>query len=218
MARYRIDERSIDLDALQDRLRSTDLIPSQKLLLDGLDETLTSLSKAGVTSLEDLRNALKTEKSLTFLSESSGVDISYLRLLKRVINGFIPKPRSLREMDWLEADVVKSLNKEGIKNTRYIFEAACGGVAELAKNTGMSQKVARELLSISDLCRIQWVSPSFARALIAAGASDAGAVAAADPETLFAAIKKVNHNAKFYKGTVGLRDIKRLVVAGRYIP
>lgn len=155
MKSYHIDERSTGLDALQDRLQCTDLIPSQKPLLDGLAEKLASIRKAGVTSLADLRSALKTEKSLTSLSESSGVDTSYLRLLKRTINGFIPKPRPLREMDWLEADVAKSLNKAGIKNTRHLFEAACGGVAELSKNTGMSPKDAKELLSVSDLCRIQ---------------------------------------------------------------
>jgi hypothetical protein len=106
----------------------------------------------------------------------------------------------------------------GIKNTKHLFEIACGGTAELVSKTGLSQKNAQELLSISDLCRIQWVSPSFARALVAADVENAGAVAAANPETLFEAVKMANHNARFYKGTVGLRDVKRLVVAASYVP
>ncbi|MCK0097428.1 DUF4332 domain-containing protein [Yoonia sp. F2084L] len=218
MTRYYLDERGTDLDALQDRLQRTDLIPSHEPLLDGLSDKLASLKKAGVTTLANLRCALKAEKSLTSLSERSGVDAGYLRLLKRTINGFIPKPRSLREMDWLGADVTACLSKAGIKNTRHVFEAACGEPAKLARNTGISPEDARDLLSISDLCRIQWVSPNFARALVAAGNADPATVAAADPETLFEAIKKANHNARFYKGTVGLRDIKRLVVAARYVP
>lgn len=218
MKSYHIDECSIDLDALQDRLQSTDLIPSQEPLLDGLSEKFTSIKQAGVTSLADMRSALKTEKSLTLLSESTRVDASYLRLLKRTINGFMPKPRPLREMTWLGVDAVKRLKKLGIKNTQHIFETACGGVAELASDTGMSQEDAQELLSISDLCRIQWVSPNFARALVAAGAADAAAVSAADPESFVEAIKKANRNAKFYKGEVGLRDVKRLVAAARYVP
>ena len=107
MTSYHIDERSIDLDALQDRLKRTDLIPSQKPLLDGLLDKLALIRKAGVTTLADLRSAMKTEKSLSFISESSDVEAGYLRLLKRAINGFIPKPRSLREMDWLGSDAVK---------------------------------------------------------------------------------------------------------------
>lgn len=218
MKSYYIDDSLIGLDALQDRLQSTDLIPSQKLLLDGLGQKLASIRKAGVTSLADLNIALKTENSLNSLSGNSGVDASYLRLLKRAINGFTPKPRSLKEMDWLETAVVKNLQKAGIKNTRQLFEAAVGGAAEFAANTQISLKDARELLSISDLCRIQWVSPNFARALVVVGVADAAAVAAANPDALFEAIKKANHNAEFYNGTVGLRDVKRLVAAASYVP
>lgn len=37
-------------------------------------------------------------------------------------------------------------------------------------------------------------------------------------EALFQAVTKANRDAKFYKGAVGLRDIKRLVAAARYVP
>jgi hypothetical protein len=103
MRSYHIDEQATDLEALQDRLQSTDLIPSQRPLLDGLAEKSTSIRKSGVASLADLRRALKTEQSLTSFSEISGVDVSYLRLLKRAINGFTPKSRPLKAFDWLDA-------------------------------------------------------------------------------------------------------------------
>ena len=218
MKSYHLDECSIDLDALQERVRSTDLIPSQKPVLDGMAEKARSISKTGVTSLAQLRNALKTEQSLTLLSKNSGVDASYLQLLRRVINGFFPKPRALKDMDWLEAGTVDNLSKTGIKNTRQLFDAVPGGAAELARRTGVGQKDAQELLSISDLCRIQWVSPTFARVLVAAGFKNANAVAGANPEALFHAITKANRDARFYKGAVGFRDIKRLVATARYVP
>lgn len=218
MKSYYLEEHAIDLDALQERLRSTDLIPSQKPLLDGMAEKARSISKTGVTSLAELRSALKTEQSLTLLSRKSGVDANYLQLLRRVINGFFPKPRPLKDIVWLEADTVNNLNKAGMKNTRQLFDAASGGAAELIKQTGIGQKDAQELLSISDLCRIQWVSPTFARVLVAAGFRTATAIAGANPEALFQAITKANRDAKFYKGAVGLRDIKRLVTAARYVP
>lgn len=218
MKSYYLEEHAIDLDALQERLRSTDLIPSQKPLLDGMADKAGSISRTGVTSLAELRSALKTEQSLNLLSKNSGVDANYLQLLRRVINGFFPKPRPLKNIDWLEADTVNNLNKAGMKNTRQLFDAASGGVAELTKQTGIGQKAAQELLSISDLCRIQWVSPTFARVLVAAGFKNAAAVAGANPEALFQAITKANRDAKFYKGAVGLRDIKRLVAAARYVP
>ena len=216
--RYYIDEHSTDLSALQERLESTDLIPSQEPLLDGIAEKISSIREAGVQSLADLRTALKTERSLTLLSKSSGVGSNYLRLLRRVINGFFPKPRSLKEVDWLDENSVVSLNKAGIKNTQDLFDAASDDAPGLAKRTGIDQKEILEFLSIADLCRIQWVSPTFARVLVAAGFANAIAVAEANPESLFQAIAKANDNAKFYKGKIGLRDVKRLVVAATYVP
>lgn len=215
---YHLDEHAIDLDALQERLKGTDLIPSQVPLLDGLTENTRSIGKAGIASLADLRSALKTEKSLGLLARRSGVDAGYLRLLKRTINGFFPKPRPLKDIDWLATPAVAELNKAGIKDTRQLFEAAIAGSETCAGQLGIDDKDAQELLAVSDLCRIQWVSPTFARALAAAGMANASAVAGADPETLFEAIKDANRDARFYKGTVGLRDIRRLVAAARYVP
>ncbi|CAN0598930.1 unnamed protein product, partial [Laminaria digitata] len=108
MKSYYLDEHAIDLDALLARFRSTDLIPSQKPLLDGMAEKAKSISKTGVTSLAELRSALKTDQSLTLLSRKSGIDASYLQLLRRAINGFFPKPRPLKDIDWLEADTINN--------------------------------------------------------------------------------------------------------------
>lgn len=218
MMSYYLDEHSTDPDAVRERLQGTDLIPSQEPLLDGLAEKMISITGAGVTSLADLRSALKTEKSLASLSKNSGVDVGYLQLLRRVINGYFPKPRPLREIDWLGVDVVNSLKTAGIGNTRQLFDAASAGVTGLAERTGIEQKHAGELFAISDLCRIQWVSLNFARVLVAAGFTSADAVAKANPEALSKAIETANLDAKFHKGKVGLRDIRRLVAAAGYVP
>lgn len=218
MMSYYIDGHATDLDTLQERLQSTDLIPNQEPLLDGIVEKMASIKKAGVSSLADLRSALKTEESLTSLAGNSGVDASYLKLLRRVINGFFPKPRSLKDIDWLESDAINSLNKAGVKNTQHFFDAASAGLARLAKRIGIDQEDAQELQAISDLCRIQWVSPTFARVIVAAGVTNAAAFADAKPEELFARITKANGNAIFYKGKVGLRDIRRLVAAAAHVP
>lgn len=218
MTRYYLDEHSIDLNALKDRLQSTDLIPSQGPLLDKITARFSSIRQTGVQSVADLRSALRTAQSLALLSENSGVDVEYLTLLKRALNGFFPKPRSLEEIDWLDKKTVVSLKKVGVKNTQQLFEAASGDVAGLARRSGTRQKELSAFKEIANLCRIQWVSPTFARVLAAAGFKNAAAVAAADPEALFEAITAANENAKFYKGKVGLRDVKRLVTAAAYVP
>lgn len=218
MMKYYADEHSIDLNALQERLRTTDMIPSHEPLLDELAEKLTSIKAAGVDSLADLRTKLKTEKSLTLLSKNTGIDGNYLKLLRRVTNAFFPKPRPLKDVDWLGTDAITSLGKAGINNTRQFFDAAFNGVADLADRTGISQNDALQIRTISDLCRVQWVSPTFARALAAAGFTNAAAVAQASPEAVFNAVAKANKDEKFYKGKIGLRDISRLVTAATYVP
>ena len=129
---YQMDGRSIDLGALQKRLEDTDLIPSQVPLLDGLGEKMSALEDAGITSVADLRAALKTPKSLSSLSQRSGIGPDYLKLLNRTINGFSPKPRPLGEIDWLDSETIARLQKVGIKNTRHLFEAFAVDGADLA--------------------------------------------------------------------------------------
>lgn len=215
---YHIDDQSADLSSLQARLEDTDLIPSQLPLRDGLNKKMAVLRGAGIESVADLRAALKNSSSLVSLSERSRVDPDYLKLLKRTVNGFFPKPRSLGEVDWLGNDSIAALHKAGIRNTKQLFEAAEADRAAFAREVGADPEDISELSTVSDLCRIQWVSPSFARVLMAAGMNDAAAVAKADPQVLYAAIADANEGAKFYKGKVGLRDVRRLVTAARYVP
>ena len=67
------------------------------------------------------------------------------------------------------------------------------------------------------LTRIQWISPIAAMMLIEAGYNNAQKVAAADPEKMCSELDKVNNENSFFKGNIGLRDIKRLVLAASYI-
>lgn len=71
---YYIDEEATKLRALQKRLQSTDLIPSQEPLLEDISAKMSALGKAGIASLADLRAALKTTKALEALAQQSGVD------------------------------------------------------------------------------------------------------------------------------------------------
>ncbi len=205
------------LEDLQDRILSSDLIPSHEPLRDGLAAKLAAIQAAGVQNAAELLVTLKSARSSAALATSTGIDLTYLQLLRRAVNGFFPKPRPLKDIDWLGDDAVASLATVGIKNTAQLFEAASDPVA-LTQQTGLQHKTLDEMVAIADLCRIQWVSPGFARVLVAVGLRTASEVARADPDALCAAIAATNAEAKFYKGKVGLRDVKRLVKAAAYVP
>jgi hypothetical protein len=215
---YHINDRSTSLDDLQARLEATDLIPSHQLLLDGLTKKMGTLKKAGVKSVAELRTRLKSKKSLASLADGAGINPDYLVLLRRVVEGFFPKPQPLKVFDWLDKDTVVKLEQAGVKNTLQLYEAASSGINALAKKAGLKSKDLSELMALSDLSRVQWVSPTFARTLVAAGFTGAAEVSKVNPEALYEAVMRANENARFYKGKVGLRDIKRLIDAAKYVP
>lgn len=213
---YYIDAHSVGLDALRKRLQASDLIPSHLPLLERLAENLALLRQADICSLGDLRDALKTKKSAMVLAARCNVDGQYLLLLRRAINGFFPKPKDLNDFVWLDMATVGKLAMVGVNNTQQLFDGVAGD-PEFAKKAGVTLRALAPFLEYSDLCRIQWVSPTFARVMISAGITDADSVAKSDPEELCDAIGEANKKDGLYKAKVGLRDIKRLVVAASYV-
>lgn len=215
---YYMDEDSTVLGDLRKRLETTDLIPSHQPLLERIGSRFTLLEQAGCKSVRELRARLKTQKTVALFAKDSGVDTDYLTLLRRVVEGIFPKPQPLTAFDWLDTSTLAKLEKISINNTEQLHLAARSGLAELVERTGLQAKDLSEAIALSNLSRVQWVSPTFARMLVMAGFDSATKVANANPDELCNAIAAANKDAQLYKGKVGLRDIKRLVVAASYVP
>ena len=215
---YYINDRSTSLDDLRTRLEATDLIPSHRPLLDGAAKKLGALKKVEVKTVADLRARLKSKKSLASLADDSGIDEDYLVLLRRAVEGFFPKPQPLKEFDWVEGEIIVKLEQSGVKNTRQLYEVASSDPNSFAESAGLGSGDLLGITALADLSRVQWVSPTFARTLVAAGFTSARAVHQANPETLYEAVLQANKKDCYYKGKVGLRDIKRLIVAAGYVP
>jgi hypothetical protein len=78
--------------------------------------------------------------------------------------------------------------------------------------------ILESLVQLADLTRVQWVSPTAARMLVEAGYDSVSKLAVADAEDLCEALVRINEGGRFFKGKIGLRDIKRLVKAASYVP
>ncbi len=211
-------EPALTLDELRARLEATDLIPSQEPLLDRITERFALLAGTGITSVSDLQARLKDRRSVDALADESSVDADYLMLLRRAVRGFYPKPKPLRAFDWVGHDVIMALEDVGVRNSQQLHEATATGIEELTEQAGVPVAELSTLAALSDLVRVQWVSPTFARALVAAGVPSAAMVAQADPRVLCEAVARANEEERFYKGVVGLRDIERLIDAAGYVP
>jgi predicted flap endonuclease-1-like 5' DNA nuclease len=211
---YHLDFLKMDLSDLQAKLERTDLIPSHLPLLDGIERKLSALEKAGISDLEALSSALRGGRGPASLATKSGLSEDYLVLLRRVIEGFRPKPIPLGDYPGIEPGTAAALGGEGIRDSKALYEAAPDEKATkaLAKKAGIAVRTVQELLDLADLSRIQWVSPTFARVLHDAGYRKASDIAAANAEEVYKAVIRANEGGRLYKGKIGLRDIRRLVV------
>ncbi len=216
---YHIDAEKISLGDLQKRIEATDLVPSRAPLLDGLGTKMKLLEKQGIVTLADLRNELKTSKRLETLAKSTRIGTDYLTLLRREIEGWFPKPSALKDFDWMPKSEIAKLERNGIRDAAALHEATDSKSKRtaLAKSTDVDLATIETFAQLVDLTRVQWVSPTTARMLLETGCDSSTSLAKADADELCEALAQVNAGDKYFKGRIGLRDVKRLIVAASYI-
>jgi len=216
---FHIDAEKIVLDDLRKRIEATDLVPSRACLKESIKEKVEALERQDITTLAALRYALKNTKRLAELAEATDIEPQYLILLRREIESYFPKPAPLKDFDWMPGDEIMKLEQNGVRNAAILHERTSHTEkqSELMNSTGVDAATLEILAQLADLTRVQWVSPTVARMLIEAGYHSPAEVAAADANELYEALASVNADGRFFKGTIGLRDIKRLIQAASYI-
>jgi len=216
---YHVDDSKISLSDLRRRIEGTDLIPSRTELKNDLGKNLAALKSQGLHSLQDLRRGLKKPSQLLELSKATGIAVSYLNLLRREIEGYFPQPVKLVDFKWLTKGEIAGLKQAAVLNSQTLYERSRtrADLAALVQATQFDRPALNLVIHACDLMRVQWVSPGFARMLIAAGYKSAREVAAADASRLDAALQKANAKHEYFKGTIGLRDVKRVVKAAGYV-
>ena len=214
-----IDDPSVTLADLKRRIEATDLVPSRACLADGIDSAMSALGRHGITTLAELRASLGTAKRLDSVAQSTGLDTTYLTLLRREIESYFPKPAALSAFEWLPAGDIARLESHGIRDTAAFFAEAGDpqSRAALADSTGVGSDTLDSLARYSDLCRVQWVSPTTARWLVEAKCGSASDLAARDADELSDALVRVNRDGRFFKGRIGLRDVRRLIRSAGYV-
>jgi hypothetical protein len=216
---YYLNAEKITLKDVQKRIAATDLVTSRSLLAEGIEDIFAALEKKGLHTLAALRGKLKNAKDIPSLSSDTGIDRSYLILLRREVESWLPKPFPLADFDWLPQKELVRLSGYGLKNSSQVFEA----LDSPEKRRGIAKKLSLDIQFTDDvytavsLTRIQWVSPTAARMLIAAGCDSVKKVAGADAGKLCEDLDRVNRENGFFKGKIGLRDVRRLVMAAGYV-
>jgi len=119
---YHINAEKVSLDDLRKRIEATDLIPSRACLTDSIKEKMNALEKQGIKTLASLRDKLKNSRQMDSVAKTTGIDAQYLTLLRREIEGYFPKPVSLKVFDWLPEEEIIKLEQIKITDTATLYD------------------------------------------------------------------------------------------------
>jgi hypothetical protein len=216
---YYIDLASIRINDYRSKLESSDLLPGRVILKDRLEERFSYFKNIGIKNVLELQKLLKKKEKLAELSKVDCFSEDYLVILLREINSIQPKPNKFNEFIGISPETVSKLEKIGIKDTVKLFDNVLTPESrkELAAKTDISDAEILEMTNLTDLSRIKWVGATFARMLFNVGINTAEKASIADYEELHQKINQINREKNFYKGQIGLHDIKLFVDAAKEV-
>lgn len=217
---YYIDLEKISIGEYRDKLESAYLPPSRMILKEKLDERFGHLNDMGIRNVKELLQLLRKKDKVAELQKTSCFSGEYLTILLRELNSLLPKPNKVGDFPGVSNDTVLALEKLGIKDTLKLFDKVLTpeSRAELARLTGIPASEVLKLAKFTDLSRIKWVGVSFANMLCEAGFDTVEKLADADPVWLHEKINQVNKENSFYKGQIGLNDMRIVVETAKEVP
>jgi len=216
---YYSDLASISIDNYRSKLESSDLLPSRMILKERLEERFNYFKSIGIKKVLDLQKLLKMKEKLAELAKVDCFSEDYLVILLREINSIQPKPNKISEFIGISPETVLKLEKIGIKDTVKLFDHILTpeNRKKLAAKTNIPEAEILEMTKLTDLSRIKWVGATFARMLYNVGIDTVEKASKADYVELHQKINHINREKNFYKGQIGLHDIKLFVDAAKKV-
>ncbi len=146
-------------------------------------------------------------------AETTGLPAEYLTVLRREVNSYQPKPINLRDFPGVDQEVILKLEKVGIKNTKQLFARVITEEDRivLAEQNQIEDAAILELTKLTDLARMKWVGPKFARLLVESDYDTVAKVINSDYEELYQNLVLTNEETGVYKGKFGIEDMKSWV-------
>ena len=210
---YYINLKSISIDNYKQILKTTELIPSWKIIGEDIDKNLDIIKEHDINDLDELLIVLKDKSKIHDFSSLSGLPVKYLEVLKRVVSGYRQKPNRIKDFSCISEYIVNKLEKLELKNTLKLYGKVLTPKkrAEFSKETGISQAEVLKLAKLADLSRIRWVNHTFAYVLLESGYDTVEKIAKADYRELYTTIKQLNEERKIYNAHIGERDMKMVI-------
>lgn len=191
---YNLDLSAISIPEYQTLLMNQNLLPGRRILLQNIEQNFVAIQKQGINNLAQLKKALSTPQKLIALAESCRISEEYLTILRRELGSLEQKPLLLASFPGVDAALITTLTRRGIKTTKDYFE---GGFTE-----------SEELASLCDLVRINGVGAAAAKTFYEAGFHSVADVAGADAAEMLARVTAINESKSYYKAKLGVKDMQ----------
>lgn len=219
-SKYYTDPESFSLERFSGTLTDENLLPGRKILLNKKSEYFKKLRAAGISNLKELLEKLKNRKKIESFSSETGIPLDYLTILARQAKFWKPSPVVLSRIPGTDDQVLKKLDRLGIKNTKQLFDAGCTYELrkELSKTAGIDEGKLMKLASFSDLARAGWTGPVFISLLYESGIRTIEKLAEADAAELHAETISVNDKLMLTKSAWSVNDIRLCIETARLLP
>jgi hypothetical protein len=207
---YAPDLHTFPLEKLRDYLKHIRLLPSQQILKEDLDSHFAALDAHGIGNLAQLQAALKNNSAVQSFAAQTEIPPDYLMLLRREVNSYLPKPIKLSDFPGVKSEVVARLEKMGIKNTIHLYDRILSPEDRdnLAREVEVPIADILDLTRLTDVGRLKWVGPKFARLLVETAYNTVEKIATAEHEDLYEALVRTNEALQIYRGNFGAGDLK----------
>jgi len=218
---YYLDLSTFSHETLKERMERTRVPPSHEILREHIDERFDCFAHIGIENLEQLQNELKSKSDVQSFADKTGIPLDYLTVLRREVNSYHPKPIKLKDFPGVDPEVVSKLEQVGIKNTFHLFPNVLTPQdrSKFAFENQIKDQDLLDLTKLTDVARLKWVGPKFARLLVESFCDTVERIASSDYETLYRELMQINESTKIYRGSLGMEDLKDWVnVVVRDVP
>ena len=217
---YYIDLKEFSLKKFKWEIEDSNTLPSRKMLKDNLDERFKILNENGVFNLQDLANLLKTPKKAREFAEKSGLPEDYLLILRREVNSYTPKPVNLDKFPGVEEETLIKLKSAGIKTSLHLFKRVKTPEdrEKLTAELGIDNGELLELTKLTEMVRIKWVGPVFARIFLDSGTDTVQKVSEADANKFYKKLVEINREKHYTKSNFTLSDVELCVKVAGMVP
>jgi len=217
---YYLDFQKYSLKTFQGELREAKLLPSRQILKEDLEDRFKILDDNGISNLHELMDALKTPQKAKKFAFKTGLPEDYILILRREVMSLKPNQVNLNKFPGVKPELIKQLEDAGIKTTHHLFKRVKTprNRGELVNELGIGLEEILELTKLTDLSRVKWVGPLFARMFLDSGMDTVEKLSKAEATPFYEKLVEINQEKEYTKARFVESDLELCIEFARKVP